>query len=562
MAEGRAAIYARKSTGREEDNYSIDGQVKDCMAKAEALGLSVDPGHVYTEVKSGAVLRQRRELQRLLAAAGRGEFGTVVVWKMNRLDRNQRHRGYLLTLLEDFSGVPVVPAAGTRDPSPLGRAMEGLESIFDEQERERIAERSAWGMRQRIAAGGRKPGPKPPYGWLAADLEPDAKGRKRPGWTLVPNPDEAPHVVEIVRRLAAGESLRSVKRRLVAAGAPTPKGLPAGCWTEVTVKTVARNPIHYGRPVTGVWERQGNSSSRMRPESEWEDIPNAPAIEPLVPEETWRAAQAALDGGRARSGPKKPEGNCGLLSYGRVVCACHGHNLVWRPDSRGRYKVHQKNADRYGCHQMSIGQAALDERVWETVKTIAGDSRVLIVQIERECEGPAIETELAAAEKSLERRRAEYENLVAGFREASNATVRSTLMAEAERAAEGISEAEAVLAEIRGRAAREAEYRAGGERLVAELRRRRAYLDEMGLEDRRGLLERLGLVVRVHPAGTEPDRVEVEIRVMPERRRPVPGFDDPDLPDSALEPYDNRWDEVDWEPDDGLEWAHNESTHA
>ena len=103
-------------------------------------------GWTYLRTYSDAGLSgsntNRPALQELLAAARRHEFEMLVVFKLDRLARNQRD---FLNLLDELSnnGVEVASVSEPFDTSTyMVRAMRNLLGVFAEMEREMISERT------------------------------------------------------------------------------------------------------------------------------------------------------------------------------------------------------------------------------------------------------------------------------------------------------------------------------------------------------------------------------------------------------------------------------------
>jgi site-specific DNA recombinase len=80
-----AVIYARMSTG--EQGESPAQQEAACRAKAVTLGVTVS--EVFTDEAVSGSRVDRPEYLRMLKAAKAGEFSTLLLWKQNRLGRDQ-----------------------------------------------------------------------------------------------------------------------------------------------------------------------------------------------------------------------------------------------------------------------------------------------------------------------------------------------------------------------------------------------------------------------------------------------------------------------------------------
>lgn len=84
----KAAQYLRISTQNDEEALqSLDAQEEHCKRYAAEAGFGVDPEHVYREI-SGGFGRDRPELQKLLRAAEDGWIGAVIMYRDERLSRN------------------------------------------------------------------------------------------------------------------------------------------------------------------------------------------------------------------------------------------------------------------------------------------------------------------------------------------------------------------------------------------------------------------------------------------------------------------------------------------
>ena len=89
----RAAIYARFSSDLQSDRSIVD-QVALCCDYAARKGYAV--ARVYSDAAaSGASLRGRPEILRLLAEAETGTFGVLLTESMSRIGRDQEDRAML-----------------------------------------------------------------------------------------------------------------------------------------------------------------------------------------------------------------------------------------------------------------------------------------------------------------------------------------------------------------------------------------------------------------------------------------------------------------------------------
>ena len=96
----RAAIYARLSLA-DENSTSTARQKKECREHAKSLGLTV-VREFTDEGISGFKDVERPDFDEAIEALVRGEFDTLIVWKLDRLTR--RGIGHIGTLLDRLDG--------------------------------------------------------------------------------------------------------------------------------------------------------------------------------------------------------------------------------------------------------------------------------------------------------------------------------------------------------------------------------------------------------------------------------------------------------------------------
>ena len=221
------AIYCRVSSAEQERRGTIEAQRMTLLAHAARAGYAVQ-GVYCDDGKSAATgkLDARDAFARLLVAAERGAFSSVLVVAIDRLTRTDDliERASILGPLQR-AGVTVVTPSGTIDLRTFtGDLMAGLESAMAALERRKIYERTQAGKERAIAAGG-KPHGRTPYG---------LRYRRGEGWSAVPH--EADVIREICRRVAGTESCVRIALDLEARGVPRP-GKP---WGQALVRSIVR----------------------------------------------------------------------------------------------------------------------------------------------------------------------------------------------------------------------------------------------------------------------------------------------------------------------------------
>ena len=146
------ACYCRVSTENQIENYSIDEQRERLEAFCKAKGwvrpeMFVDPGC------SGGTL-DRPALRSLLDEVKHGKFGTVVVYKLDRLSRSQKDTLWLIEDVFNKYDVSFVSVCENFDTgTPFGKAMIGILSVFAQLEKDQITERFTMGRIGRAKNG-------------------------------------------------------------------------------------------------------------------------------------------------------------------------------------------------------------------------------------------------------------------------------------------------------------------------------------------------------------------------------------------------------------------------
>lgn len=369
----RVALYARISEDDSGLELGVERQLQDAREMAERRGWQVVAEYSDNDV-SALRGKHRSGYTAVLADAEAGRLDRVVVFHTSRLWRNRRERA---EGIERFARARVSVAA-TKGPeldltSAYGRGLAGLLGEFDTMESEVKSERVERAARQRAEAG--DPNGAVPFGWTRM-VETNDRG-VRTGARDVLDPDAAPVVAEVCRRLLAGETLLGVTSWLNASGVPAPgasfdvrnrgRGLenPDGShWGKTSVRKLALRPqncglrrYHAGRP-----------DERLLPMK----------ADPIITRDEWDRLVALLtDPARKtqRGGARRH-----LLSHAAVArCGVCG-GLLRSQTKRGRYG---KAQTLYVCAERGCtgrNQASVDALVTGTVvaRLAEADARDLL----------------------------------------------------------------------------------------------------------------------------------------------------------------------------------------
>lgn len=348
----RAAIYARVSSAAQRDAHTVESQLHVLRPYIAAQGWTlvetyIDDGR---SAKTGQ-LDRRDAFHRLVRDAEAKRFDAVVVVDIDRLTRTED----MIERAEIFGrfqrcGVDIVtPKAGRLDLRTMfGQLSIMFDALRASEDNRRRSESIKAGKLRAIAAG-RKPAGTTPYG-LAFD--------RLLGWSL--DPDRAPIVGEIFRRIVEGDSCETIAAALDDRDVPAPA---RGQWTRRKVWGIARS-----RHVIGEWI--ADKTQRL-----------TVTVPVIIDAATWSSAQDALIA----------HGKRGLvqtrhvyLLEGLAVCGACGRPIGIRSASNvratPRREAHVSPAayvclgrkdparDAARCYAPILPTAEVDERVWVKIE--------------------------------------------------------------------------------------------------------------------------------------------------------------------------------------------------
>jgi site-specific DNA recombinase len=323
----RVALYLRVSSEEQRDRESIGIQEEFLGQFRDLYGLEVEEIYKDDGVSGTIPLHERPAGRRLLEDAREGKFGTVLLYKLDRLGRS------LLVIVDahdrlETSGVSLRSATEPIDTSSLsGRLIFQMLASFAEYERGTIRERTQAGLHRALRNG--KFSGRLPYGYR---LSPNERGLQ-----IVEG--DAAVVRQIIANIAEGSTLYSESKRLNDEGIPSPgyrfRGdewrRDAGSWTSSTVGGIVHQTAYSGVHRVRVEGRDGREEIIERP---------VPAIvEPGVRER----AEAQLAKNKSRAGELRKNGRRYLLS-GLVRCGICGQACTGRTTTN-----RDKKYSYYGC---------------------------------------------------------------------------------------------------------------------------------------------------------------------------------------------------------------------
>lgn len=322
-----AVAYARYSSAGQRD-VSIEQQLRDIRAFAEREGYHII--HEYADhAKSGFHnTAARADFLAMLAAAEKGMFDTIIVWKVDRFGRNREEAAIYKSQLRR-AGVSVLYAM---EPIPSGAAgvlTEGMLEAIAEWYSRNLSENVTRGMNDNAAKclhnGCRI------YGY-----------QRGPDGRLVVIPDEAAAVRSIFVRYGQGFSAAMIAAELNATGLKTVRGYD---FTPQTVLRIITNERYNGTYT-------------------WNGVRVPGGVPAIVTKEEWEAAQRM----RQKTAHHCEQRQTDFYLTGKAFCGLCGEAMTGDSGTSKNgvthyyYTCHGKKSGK-GCRKKSLRKDYLEDTV-------------------------------------------------------------------------------------------------------------------------------------------------------------------------------------------------------
>jgi site-specific DNA recombinase len=397
IQQKHVAIYLRVSTDEQakDGHYGLKVQEDRLRQYCASQGFTLDEAHVFRdEGFSGSLeAKDRPGLNAMLQAAKDKEFQLLIVYRLDRLFRNQRKLLNVLHQLVDY-GVGFQSSTEAFDTeTPSGRLMLQILGSFAEHERETIRDRMMGG-KIRAAKDGKWVTGVPPYGYRV-----DSKTQK-----LILQPEEA-EVVKLFYEWLVYEkcSLREITRRAIAQNLPTPKHKNAkgknkvgGQWYKRTINRILVNEVYTGQFYYNKYKRPFKyldavlDDEHQRPETDHILI----TVPPVISQDLYEKAIQQLQDNRQFQ--KRNEKRTYLFS-GLLYSGYSGKKLQSGFQSPKKdkttpylgkyYHVYVPALERVGtdCDKNNPEGQCAESRlipIWDTLVAILSDPKNVIPQLE------------------------------------------------------------------------------------------------------------------------------------------------------------------------------------
>lgn len=386
--KGRTAgAYCRVSTGRQEQEETIDSQIDEIKTRVSSEGDFLSPENIFIDDGWTGEMLQRPALDLMRDAARDKKFQVLYVYDRGRLSRIFAHQEVIIEELTDEQ-IEFVTLHDVKATTPEERVLQAMQGVFHEYEKIKIAERMRRGKlyksRNGILINGQAL-----YGLTYVK-----KTDKRPAYCKI-NDFETDAVNKIFEWFVIkGYSQRRIIKELYDAKIPPRKG-KSEFWTKgpiiriLTCETYITGIAYYNKSEAVVGRRLKNddkyrkvkkNSRRIRPKDDWIPI-KVPIV--LKNSELFYKAQKILEHNQKFACKKRQ--HTYLLS-GYTFCEC-GNRRVGDGADNGHYyyrcterilKYPRKNK----CKSPGINAEILDELFWKKLTEYLSNPVNLKEQIE------------------------------------------------------------------------------------------------------------------------------------------------------------------------------------
>lgn len=378
----RAALYARVSTARQEQEETIDSQIAEVKQRILEDGNTLIEKCVFIDEGYSGSMLERPSLDFMLDAAKNQEFDVLYIYDLGRLSRQLSHLLVVIEQLEKHER-EIVSLHERITGTPEDKFLLQIMGSMHEYERAKIAERFRRGKMYK-ARSGKIVGYNAPYGYRynketgGFDIyEPEARVvRKMFGWVI----NEKLSAYAIIKRLH-DEGISPPKQK-------------SKYWTRGPIARILSNETYYGThhynksesilpryriKESTKYRKIQKTGRRVRPREEWIAF-EVPAI--ISKSDFDNARKQIAKNVIFNSRNRKHE----YLLTGLVKCTCganrngdgpHGKKY-YRCTSRHRYFDHINR-----CKVGGLNVVVLDNLVWQKIALLLTDPVLIREHAER-----------------------------------------------------------------------------------------------------------------------------------------------------------------------------------
>lgn len=346
-----AAKYARYSCENQTEQ-SIEGQLRVCQEYAAKQGILIVD--TYIDRAMSGTNDNRAAFQQMLSDSDKKPFQYVIVYKLDRFARNKLESVINKQKLRD-NGVLLLSAMEQITDTPEGRMMETILEGFNQYFSEELTQKVNRGLRESWLKGNATGGPDV-FGYDVVDKK------------YVPNPIEAPLVVEMFTLCAQGYTANAIEKRFNECGYRNRNGQP--------IKVSLIYHLLRKEKYTGVVERQGVKYDNIFPR--------------LISDELWEKMCAVHNENR-RAPSRKKEVYDYILS-GKLICGDCKRNMVGisgtskTGDTHYYYSCLSRTRRKMKCSKKPIQKQFIEDLVIDTTAKIVASEQNIDFIAKRICD--------------------------------------------------------------------------------------------------------------------------------------------------------------------------------
>jgi site-specific DNA recombinase len=385
------AIYARVSTSNQENEGTIETQLSAVNNYIYENGFITVNKYIDEGWSGDNIVRPA--LDQLRVDAKKKIWETVVIYDPDRLARRYSYQELIMDELKE-AGIEVLFVTTPAPKNGVEKILYGVQGLFSEYERAKIAERFRLG-KVRKAKEGHIIATEAPYGYnfiLKHGKRGDIDFKQ--GHYVI-NEYESSVVKEIFSWIYYEKlSLRQVVIKLKELGIK-PRKSKRGVWNTSTLSTLVRNKTYIGEGHFGAtyavvpsdpkrregYKKNKKTSRRVKPENEWIKIPTPRIIEDEL---FYKAVNRLRQNFELSSRNTKNE----YLLAGRIYCNCgqkrggegpqKGKHLYYRCTDRVKsFPLPQK------CKEKGLNARITDELVWNKITDLMSSPELMKTQLVR-----------------------------------------------------------------------------------------------------------------------------------------------------------------------------------
>ena len=332
----------------------------------------------YIDRALSAKTADRPEFQRMIKDSAKGLFDVVIVWKLDRFSRDRYDSAHYKRILRK-NGVKVVSAKENISDGPEGIILESMLEGYAEYYSAELSEKIHRGQKDN-ALKGKNNGGGIPIGYLLGDEQ-----------KLVIDPLTAPIVLEIFKRYADGETVRSIVEDLNSRGLQTKRNKP---FSMNSFNALLKNRKYIG-------------------EYQYQDVVIPGGVPAIVPEELFYRVQERME--KNKRAPARSKAEDEFLLTTKLFCGKCERMMVGESGTSHTGKSHYYykcgNAKRNkGCKKKAVKKDWIERIavIW-TVNRVLRDDEInriatdlVSLQDLEDLTLPALRRQLEETEKGIE----------------------------------------------------------------------------------------------------------------------------------------------------------------